>query len=213
MRHSLAALGVFALVVSSSLPVGAQTVSLAGTWKLNSAESDNPMGKLEAATSAAPKVNEGYGSMRDRVGAGKIAGEQKGERGGGGARSLPGPDFGRIMKPAASIVIEQNDTLITIRDDQSLPQLLYLDGRKFEEPTAGTGTQTDHGEVEGRKAQRRAEAGGQRNDPGDLHPVSRKAPPGRRRQGDEPGPWQDAGDSAGLRRGDLRGPPATEPAV
>ena len=137
MRHSLAALGVFALVVSSSLPAGAQTVSLAGTWKLNSAESDNPMEKLEAATSAAPKVNEGYGSMRDRVGAGKIAGEQKGERGGGGARSLPGPDFGRIMKPAASIVIEQNDTLITIRDDQSLPQLLYLDGRKFEEPTAG----------------------------------------------------------------------------
>jgi hypothetical protein len=138
MRHSLAALGVFALVVGAALPTSAQSASLAGTWKLNPAESDKPMEKLEAATSAAPKVNEGYGSMKDRVGAGRIAGEQKGERGGGGgARSLPGPDFGRIMKPAASIVIEQNDTLITIRDDQSLPQLLYLDGRKFEEPTAG----------------------------------------------------------------------------
>jgi hypothetical protein len=128
------------------LPVSAQTASLAGTWKLNAEASDKPMEKLQEATSAAPKVKEGYGSMKDRVGAGRIAGEQDssgrgrsgGGRSGGGTLSLPGADFARIMHPAVMITIEQSDTVLTIRDDQGLPQLIYLDGRKFEEPTAGS---------------------------------------------------------------------------
>ncbi len=137
MRHTLAVVGILAISAGAAHSAAGQSVSFAGTWKLNAGESDKPKEKLDEAISAAPKVNEGYGSMKDRVGAGRIAGEPRAEKGGGGARSLPGPDFGRIMRPAAMITIEQNDTVLTIRDDQGLPQVFYLDGRKFEEPTAG----------------------------------------------------------------------------
>jgi hypothetical protein len=141
MRHALAVLGVFATVSGALEPALAQTPSLAGTWKLNAEASDNPAEKLKEATSAAPKVKEGYGSTRNRVGAGRIAGEPGGDRdaaaGGGGGASLPGVDFGRVMHPAAQITIEQNDSVLSIRDDRGLPQIIYLDGRKFEEPTGG----------------------------------------------------------------------------
>jgi hypothetical protein len=138
MRQSLAALGLLVILAGGVQPAYGQTASLAGKWKLNTEESDDPQAKLEAVTSAAPTVNTGYStSRRNPVGAGRIAGEQRGEMGGGGAKSLPGADFARIMKPAALITIEQNDSLLTIRDNQGIPQLLYLDGRKFEEPTGG----------------------------------------------------------------------------
>jgi len=135
MRHTLAALGLLVMVAGVQ-PASGQTVSLAGHWKLNTAESDNPQEKLDAVTSAAPTVNTGYASRPQRVGAGRISGEQRGE-GRSGPRSLPRADFGRIMRPAALITIEQNDTVLTIRDDQGVPQVLYLDGRKFEEPVGG----------------------------------------------------------------------------
>ena len=140
MRRTLAILGILA-ISAGALPVFGQTVSLAGTWKLNPGESDKPMEKLQEATSAAPQVREGYGSTRDRVGAGRIDGEKGGGgssvRSGGGGASLPGVDFARIMRPAATITIEQDEATLTIRDDQGLPQILYLDGRKSEEPMPG----------------------------------------------------------------------------
>jgi hypothetical protein len=147
MRHILAIVGVLAVSAGTTPFASAQTVSFAGTWRLNAAESDKPAEKLKEATSAAPKVKEGYGSTKDRVGAGRVAGDPdagggmksggEGRSGGGGGTSLPGLDFGRIMRPAAILTIAQNDTVLTIEDDRGLPQILYLDGRKFEEPTAG----------------------------------------------------------------------------
>lgn len=137
MRHPLAALGLLVILAAGVQPAYGQTVSLAGTWKLNTEASDDPQAKLEAVTSAAPMVNTGYASRPQRVGAGRVAGEQRGEMGGGGAKSLPGADFGRIMRPAPVIEIEQSDSVLTIRDNQGLPQLFYLDGRKFEEQTGG----------------------------------------------------------------------------
>lgn len=140
MRHILAALGVLAICAGAVPALESQSVSFAGTWKLNTAESDNPAEKLEAATSAAPKVKEGYGSTRDRVGAGRIDGEKGGGSGGrreGGKANLPGPDFARVMRPAATITIVQSDYLLTISDNRGLPQLIYLDGRKVEEAATG----------------------------------------------------------------------------
>lgn len=136
MRHPLAALGLLVILAAGTNPAFGQTASFAGTWKLNTEASDDPQAKLEAVTSAAPMVNTGYAARSNPVGAGRVAGEQRGERM-AGAKALPGADFGRIMKPAAVITIEQNDSTLTIRDNQGLPQLLYLDGRKFEEPTGG----------------------------------------------------------------------------
>lgn len=152
MRHSLAVLGVLAISAAAAPSLSSQAPSLAGAWKLNVAESDKPMEKLKDASSAAPKVNDGYGSMKDRVGAGRIAGEPGGSSGSGGGRSggggaaagggggnmsLPGPDFGRIMHPGGEVTVEQSDTTITIADGQSLPQVFFLDGRKVEEPGSG----------------------------------------------------------------------------
>jgi hypothetical protein len=45
--------------------------------------------------------------------------------------------FARVMRPATQILVVQNDSTIVISDDASLPQTLYLDGRKVEEPMPG----------------------------------------------------------------------------
>lgn len=136
MRHPLAALGLLVILAGGVQPAYGQTASLAGKWKLNTEASDDPQAKLDAVTSAAPMVNTGYAARSNPVGAGRVAGEQRGEKM-GGAKSLPGADFGRIMKPAPVITIEQNDSVLTISDNQGVPQLFYLDGRKFEEKTGG----------------------------------------------------------------------------
>lgn len=133
MRHPLAALGLLVILAGGVQPAYGQTASLAGKWKLNTEASDDPQAKLDAVTSAAPTVKSGY-STRNRT-PGRIA--DGGAERTSGPRSLPGADFGRIMKPAPAIEIEQNDSVLTIRDNQGVPQLLYLDGRKFEEQTAG----------------------------------------------------------------------------
>ena len=50
MRHTLAGLGI--LLMAAATPAPAQTVSFAGTWKLNANESDNPALKLQALLDA-----------------------------------------------------------------------------------------------------------------------------------------------------------------
>lgn len=133
MRQTLAAFGLFAIAAGAAAPAGAQTLSFAGTWKLNTQESDNPREKLQAATAAAPQGADG---MTRGVRVGSVAGGGGGASGGGGG-SLSGPDFTRVMRPAPQIAVEQNDTIIIIRDDQGLPLVYYLDGRKVEEPMPG----------------------------------------------------------------------------
>ena len=142
MRHNLAAVGLLILAAAAAQPASSQTVSFAGTWKLNNDASDNARGKLAEATERGPTVVAGMreGSGRVRTGAGSIDRETGGGSsgsGGGGGGALSGPDFMRVMRPAPQIVVEQNDTVLIIRDDRGLPQVFYLDGRKVEEPMPG----------------------------------------------------------------------------
>jgi len=142
MRHNLAAVGLLILAAAAAQPASSQTVSFAGTWKLNNDASDNARGKLAEATERGPTVVAGMreGSGRVRTGAGSIdreTGGGSGGSGGGGGGALSGPDFMRVMRPAPQIVVEQNDTVLIIRDDRGLPQVFYLDGRKVEEPMPG----------------------------------------------------------------------------
>lgn len=137
MRHTLAGLGLFILAAGSAVPAAGQTVSLAGTWKLNHEESDDPRVKIQEATEAGPVVKSGMGSGgRVRTGAGRVDGESGGGKSAGGVTSLPGAEFARIARPADIITVEQNDTIVVIRDDRGLPQVFYLDGRKVEEAGA-----------------------------------------------------------------------------
>ena len=41
------------------------------------------------------------------------------------------------MHPAEIIMVEQNDTILIVKSDRGLPDILYLDGRKVEEPMPG----------------------------------------------------------------------------
>jgi hypothetical protein len=142
MRHTLAGLGILLMAAATSAP--AQTPSFAGTWKLNANESDNPALKLQALLEKGPTVVSGMreGRGRPSTGAGRLDRPESGSSGAAGASAAgaaamrSGP-YARVMRPAAQILVVQTDSTIVISDDASLPQTLYLDGRKVEEPLPG----------------------------------------------------------------------------
>ena len=143
MRHTLASLGI-ALFAAAATPAAAQDVSFAGTWKLNEKESDNPALKLQALLEKGPTVVSGMreGRGRPSTGAGRIDRPESGSSGAAaasaaGASVMRSGPFARVMRPAAQIIVVQNDSAIVISDDASLPMTLYLDGRKVEEPLPG----------------------------------------------------------------------------
>jgi len=92
MRHTMAAVGLLVMAALTAQPASSQTVSFAGTWKLNTDESDNARGKLAEATERGPTVVSGMreGNGRVRTGAGSIDRESGGgSSGGGGGGSAP----------------------------------------------------------------------------------------------------------------------------
>jgi hypothetical protein len=144
MRHTLAGLGLFILAAGSAVPAAGQTVSLAGTWKLNVKESDNPNEKLQAALEKGPTIVDGMreGRGRPSTGAGRLDRPESGSStagaaSAGGAAAMRSGPFSRVMRPSPQIIVVQTDTSIVISDDASLPVILYLDGRKVEEPLPG----------------------------------------------------------------------------
>jgi hypothetical protein len=130
------------MAAATSAP--AQTPSFAGTWKLNANESDNPALKLQALLEKGPTVVSGMreGRGRPSTGAGRLDRPESGSSGAAGASAAgaaamrSGP-YARVMRPAAQILVVQTDSTIVISDDASLPQTLYLDGRKVEDPLPG----------------------------------------------------------------------------
>jgi hypothetical protein len=143
MRHTLAGLGILMLAAVAT-PAPAQTASFAGTWKLNANESDNPTLKLQALLEKGPTVVSGMreGRGRPSTGAGRLDREERGSSGAAGASAagaaaLRSGPYARVMRPAAQIIVAQNDSTMVISDEASLPQTLYLDGRKVEEPMPG----------------------------------------------------------------------------
>jgi hypothetical protein len=144
MRQTLAGLGILLFAAAAATPAPAQTVSFAGTWKLNAGESDNAALKLQALLEKGPTVVSGMreGRGRPSTGAGRLDRPERGTSGAAsasaaGAAVMRSGPFARVMRPAAQILVVQNDSTIVISDDASLPQTLYLDGRKVEEPMPG----------------------------------------------------------------------------
>jgi hypothetical protein len=144
MRQILAGIGLSLLAASLTAPVVAQTASMAGTWKLNKDQSDDPNAKLRSLLEKGPTVVDGMrsGGGRVRSGAGGLDREESAARNaaaasGAGAAALRSGPYLRVMRPSAQIIVVQTDSTVTISDDASVPQILYIDGRKVEEPLPG----------------------------------------------------------------------------
>lgn len=152
MRHHLMAIGLGVLALGAVPTAVAQTPTVAGTWKLNAAESDDTQEKMRLATRGEKAAEFGVG-MRDgggrvRTGAGRVSGgssggggsdgrsPSSGGGGGGGGNASGGPSspLARIVRPAAQIVIELSDSMIVIKEGGEIPQKIYLDGRTVQEP-------------------------------------------------------------------------------
>ena len=149
MRHILAGLGIFLLAATAASPAVAQTASFAGTWKLNKDQSEDPNVKLRALLEKGPTMVEGMrsGGGRPRSGAGGLDREETSARNAAdalssGAAGLRSGPYARVMRPSPQMVVIQTDSTLTINDDASVPQLLFLDGRKVEEPLPGAENMT-----------------------------------------------------------------------
>jgi hypothetical protein len=108
---------------------------LAGTWKLNLDESDDPMKKLQQARgSGQGGGRRGGGGM----GGGWPGGGGMGGRGGGGRRMGGGEtDSDRqkmnlFLRPANQVTIVQKEPEIMVTDDDERKFGFYTDGRKVE---------------------------------------------------------------------------------
>lgn len=143
MRRLLAALGVCLLSAGAGSAAQSQSPTLAGTWKLNREASDDPNERMQEAREPAPDAETGMGrGGRPRTSTSVSRSGGSGSRpsvggGGGGGGAMGGGVFIRVLRPAAQMTVEQNDTIVIIRDEGGIPQVIYLDNRKVEEPAPG----------------------------------------------------------------------------
>lgn len=144
MRTRLLALALSVVSAGPFLPSAAQA-QLAGTWKINTKDSEDPMEKMKSmrveGTGERDPVGMSSGSGKVRTGTDKTSGKgsvgsTEADRGGGGASAGP---MMRFMKPVPQLTIMETDTVVVVNDGLTAPQLLHLDGRKAEEPFFGGG--------------------------------------------------------------------------
>ena len=127
---------------------------LAGVWKLNLDESDDPQKKLQQASGS----NGSYGGQRRGGGGGGMGG---GWPGGGGGVGFPGGGGGRggyggqgesdsdrqkmqiFAHPAQQLTIIQKEPEIDISDDIDRKLAAYTDGRKIEKSKDSSNQQMD----------------------------------------------------------------------
>ncbi|HTO74727.1 MAG TPA: hypothetical protein VMQ61_01515 [Thermoanaerobaculia bacterium] len=120
---------------------------LSGTWKLNTAQSDDPQQKFKEgasssgggssdSTDSAPPSGGGGGGYGGW--GGHHGGHGGGHRhGGGGGDSNQGPS---AMEGREMLVIKHADPQLTITDASGRERVLYTDGRKLEEERSYGGT-------------------------------------------------------------------------
>ncbi|HEY7112897.1 MAG TPA: hypothetical protein VIA45_08190 [Thermoanaerobaculia bacterium] len=121
---------------------------LSGTWKLNTAQSDDPQQKFkEGAPSSGGSGNgDDSGQSAPPSGGGYGGGGWGGHRGGhGGGHRRGGGSGDSGQGPAAlegreTLVIKHADPQLTITDANGRERVLYTDGRKTEEERSYGGT-------------------------------------------------------------------------
>src|SRR5260221_2256159 len=123
----------------AAAPAVPRTKILAGTWRLNLDESDDPAKKMQQSRGS----NSGQGAGRrggGGMGGGWPGGGMGGRGGMGGSRGGQGggeSDSDRekmhvFVEPARELNISQKDPEIDLADDANRKLALYTDGRKLE---------------------------------------------------------------------------------
>src|ERR1041385_6221670 len=107
---------IFVFLLAASLAFSADPSSLAGKWKFNEKESDNPREKFDS----------GYGGHHEHSAGGGW--------GGGGGHYGGGDHQGRsgMFQAPAMITISYKAPEFKITDDKGTDRLYYTDGRKSE---------------------------------------------------------------------------------
>jgi hypothetical protein len=106
-----------------------QPHDLAGAWKLNHDESDDPQKKLEEEQQNRNAGNGGYGGRRGGIG------YPGGGGGYGGRRGESDDDRQRMRQffnPTENLTIAQKDPEVDFTDDLGVKQAYFTDGRKIE---------------------------------------------------------------------------------
>jgi len=120
---------------------------LAGIWKLNLDESDDPQKKLQQASSSGNGQGGGGGRPGGGIGGGGWPG--MGGHGGGGPRMGGGESDSDRQKmqifaqPAQQLTILQKEPEIDIADDYDRKLAAYTDGRKIEKSKDASNQQMD----------------------------------------------------------------------
>jgi len=118
-----------------------RTKNLAGTWKLNTDDSDDPQKKLQQA-----RGGRGQGGGRPRVGIGGggwPGGGGYGGRRGGGESDEERQKMHLFVQAAQTLTIAQKDPEIDIRDDSDRKFAAFTDGRKVEKSKDASNQQFD----------------------------------------------------------------------
>ncbi len=116
-----------------------QKPTLAGSWKLNRDESDDPRKKMQEARGSNGGNNGGGPSGGGRRMGGGFPGVRGrgpyGRRGGGNGSGQSDNDRKRmqeLFRPADSLTIVQKDAEVDLTDDQNRKRIFYADGRQLQ---------------------------------------------------------------------------------
>ena len=138
--------GLMALVVGV-VPAGAaaQQPDLAGSWKLNQAQSDNPRDQMRGSDSAGSERRQrgegggGFGGGRGGFGGGRRGGY-------GGGRGMSDEQRARMRQTMelafhapSALTLQQADSAVTLTGEDGQPLVLYADGRKLVQKVDGGG--------------------------------------------------------------------------
>jgi hypothetical protein len=112
-----------------------RTKVLAGTWRLNLDESDDPGKKLQQARGS-DSIGQGGGRRGGRMGGGWPGGGGIGGRGGmgggGGESDSDRQKMQLFVQPANQLTVVQKEPEIDVSDDDDRKFAFYTDGRKVE---------------------------------------------------------------------------------
>src|SRR5262249_26251779 len=119
----------------AAAPSVPRTKSLAGTWRLNTDESDDPGKKLQQARGSGNGGRRGGGGMgRGRPGGGGLGGHggYRGRKQEGGASDSDRKKMQLFLEPSRRLTVSQKDPEIDLSDDDDRKFVFFTDGRKVE---------------------------------------------------------------------------------
>jgi hypothetical protein len=119
----------------------APRTTIAGAWKLNNDESDDPRRKIKDATSKNNGNYGGYPGSRGGMGSpfpfpGSGGGYPRGPQGNGGGQNAPAdPKLLDVVLPAQALTVDLKNSEVDVTDDQYHKLIFFTDGRQLQKST------------------------------------------------------------------------------